>query len=345
MKYIISITLIICLFSNHFFSQNIKNIDSLLLVSKTSRDTSLINVLNLIGSYYTNSDLDTSNYYLNLSVKNVEKLMKNGNGDDYYIAIVEIKKVNAIKFIGYNSYQKGNYKEATSIYNNALVDLSNILDNKKKLTTKQEIDIQTQILKLKSVIIGNIGLVFHKQGDYSNAIENYLSAIKIADNLNDKKLLSIHFSNIGGVYMIQKNYEKALDYAYKSLKIKEELGNKNGIAITLNNIGIIYKNLGRYKEALDMYDKAFALNKDLKSKVGIGFNMANMAIVYALQKDYAKALDLNVKVLSIKEEIGDLNGTGLAMYNIGQIKFVLGKYNEAEKYLLSANDIAKKFNL
>jgi serine phosphatase RsbU (regulator of sigma subunit) len=326
--------------NSRLFSQNSKNIDSLMQVSKTDKDTALINTYTAIGEYYLNSDPDTSVYFLRLALKKNEELSGKKN-DSYYNAVLKMGRSKALRQIGWNSYQKGNYEEAISIYNQSLEGLDRMLEEVAGLPEEQLNALKRRSAWLRSATCGNIGLVYHKQGNYANAIDNYLKAVKMADELGDKKLLSVHYGNIGIVYMNQEKYEKALDFYNKSLKLKEELANKTGIAITLNNIGIVYKDMGQYAEAIAVYNKALDINKEIKSKAGLGYNLANLAIVYGMQKEYDKALEYNFKVIQIKEELGDQNGICLAQANIGHIYTLLGKHADAETYLLRANTLAQ----
>ncbi len=326
---------------NELFSQNSKNIDSLMQVSKTDKDTALINTYVAIGEFYLNSDPDTSVYFFRQVLEQSEALLKTKN-DVYYHSVLKIDKSKALRQIGWNSYQKGDYEEALGIYNQAIQGLDKMLDEAVNLNEEQLSKLKRRSTWLRSATYGNIGLVYHKQGNYATAIDNYLRAVKLGDELQDKKLLSVHYGNIGIVYMNQQKYEKALDFYSKSLKLKEELGNKGGIAITLNNIGIVHKDMGHYTEAIDAYTRALDINEAIKSKAGIGFNLANLAIAYGMQKEYDKALDYNFKALKLKEELGDQNGVCLAQGDIGHIYTVLKKYPDAEKHLLMANGIAQK---
>ena len=48
----------------------------------------------------------------------------------------------------------------------------------------------------------------------------------------------------------QGNYPEALKNYLASLKIREEIGDKQRIAESYNNIGNVYENMGNYPEAL-----------------------------------------------------------------------------------------------
>jgi len=54
--------------------------------------------------------------------------------------------------------------------------------------------------------------------------------------LNDR--IAFVIGNIGIVYLTKGELDKALEYYKKALKLEEELGNKKGIANYLGNIGI-----------------------------------------------------------------------------------------------------------
>jgi tetratricopeptide (TPR) repeat protein len=326
---------------NKLLSQNSKNIDSLMQVFKTDKDTALINTYIAIGDFYLNSDPDTSVYFFRLALKQSEALL-NTKKDTYYNSVLKTDKSKALRQIGWNAYQKGNYEEALSLYDQALNGLDKMLEEAIGLAEEPLGKLKRRSTWLRSATHGNIGLVYHKQGNYATAIDHYLMAVKLCEELKDKKLLSVHYGNIGIVYMNQDKYDKALDFYNRSLKLKEELGNKGGIAITLNNIGIVHKDMGHYAEAIAVYNRALAINEGIKSKAGIGFNLANLAIVYGMQKEYDKALEYNFKVIAIKEELGDQNGMSLAQANIGHIYTLLKKYADAETYLLRANALAQK---
>ncbi len=62
---------------------------------------------------------------------------------------------------------------------------------------------------------------------------------------------------------IQHGYYTALDYYLKALKIDEDLGNKNNVARRLTNIGSLLTSLGKYNEAYTSIYKALAISDSL----------------------------------------------------------------------------------
>ncbi|MBL4716838.1 MAG: tetratricopeptide repeat protein, partial [Bacteroidia bacterium] len=64
-------------------------------------------------------------------------------------------------------------------------------------------------------------------------------------------------------YDEEGDYSKALEYYFKALKIDEEMGNKREIASILGNIGSLYTETGRFAEAKVYLDSALVLCEDI----------------------------------------------------------------------------------
>ncbi|MBI5219020.1 MAG: tetratricopeptide repeat protein [Bacteroidia bacterium] len=224
----------------------------------------------------------------------------------------------------------GSYDSAMH-YANAALQFSTVILNETVIPSEARNLIKQIAQKGIANAYSNIGIVYHVQGDYPKAIEYALKALKIYEELNDKKGRAALLGNIGIVYHVQGDYPNALDYYFKALKIREELGNKRGIASGLGNIGIVYKDQGDYPNALVYYFKALKTYEELRDKNGIATVLGNIGNVYLEQGDYSKvypvesdslfnrALDYYFKVLKIREELGDKNGIATVLGNIGNV--------------------------
>jgi tetratricopeptide (TPR) repeat protein len=67
------------------------------------------------------------------------------------------------------------------------------------------------------------------------------------------------------VHQDQGNYEEAVKKYNQALKIEEEMGDKRGIAQTLGQLGIIYIENLEYSSALQAVFTAFSIFKSLNS--------------------------------------------------------------------------------
>ncbi|MBN4051590.1 tetratricopeptide repeat protein [bacterium AH-315-M05] len=165
--------------------------------------------------------------------------------------------------------------------------------------------------------LSNIGIVYWSQGDYPKALKYYFKALKMDEELGNKKGIADRLGNIAGVYLAQGDYPKALEYFFKALKMKEELGAKSEIVITLGNIGVVYWNQSDYPKALEYYFKALKISEELDIKSHIAAHLGNIGIIYDDQGDYPKALEYYFKALKVSEELGNKSHIATHLGNIG----------------------------
>jgi len=195
-----------------------------------------------------------------------------------------------------------------------------------------------------AVSLGNLGVFYTLKANYPKALEYYLKALKVNEELvnqsaskdrKDKMKIGIAklMGNIGIVYYEQKNYQKALDYYLKALKINEVSGNKTGIALNLGNIGLIYSEQTDYDKALEYYFRALKINEELGKKNAIAIRLGNIGTAYKALGDHKKALEYYTKALKIGEELGDKKGIASRLGNIGILYIATGKYASAHAFL------------
>ncbi|PCH87512.1 MAG: hypothetical protein COB88_05320, partial [Flavobacteriales bacterium] len=147
-----------------------------------------------------------------------------------------------------------------------------------------------------------LGIFNGRKGNLPLALSHNFQALKISEELQDKKGLAFNFGNIGVVYISQGDYPKALEYYFKALKIGEELSDKKLIGGLLMNIGNIYDSQGDYPRALEHQLRALKINEEIGNKTRIAFSLGNIGVVYTKWDDYPKALEYYFKALKIDEE-------------------------------------------
>ncbi|MEX1241667.1 MAG: adenylate/guanylate cyclase domain-containing protein [Cyclobacteriaceae bacterium] len=147
--------------------------------------------------------------------------------------------------------------------------------------------------KGRALAFKSIGLCYHRQGDFPEALTNWNQSLRIFETIGDVEGQSNMFNNIGAVYHNVGDLVKALDYYFKSLKTAEESGNKLRIATALSNIGAAY------------FDNPVTMDK---------------------------ALPYYLEALQFSEQDGDQEAIGTISVNIGEIYFNLNQLDEALTY-------------
>ena len=184
-----------------------------------------------------------------------------------------------------------------------------------------------------STILNNIGNIYSDQGNYPEALKQYLAALKINEEMGYKSGIAASYGNIGSIYSYQGNYPEALENYFAALKINEEIGSINAIAYSYNNIGFIYEVQNNYPEALKKYLASRKIFEKTGDKKGLAFSYNALGVVYKKLYDYPEALKNHFASLKIREEIGDKEGVANSDINIGETYIELENIFEATRFL------------
>jgi two-component system, NarL family, sensor histidine kinase UhpB len=299
-------------------------IDSLFAILKTPKeDTGKVNTLNALANEFANNNPDTAIYFANEALALSTKL-------NYKMGIAD-----AYLFSGRGLRFLGKYKEQLKFYNEALK-----LYNELQFSTSR--DGKIIIMKGKGNAYNSIGLVNYDQGNWPEGLKNYFTALRIFEEIRDKRGIAMVYSNIGNVYYEQGNFAETLKNHLAALKINEELGDKRQIAGNLNNIGMIYDDQDNYPEALKNYLAALKLNEELGNKQWLAINLNNIGNVYLDQGNYHEALKNHFAALKIYQEFGYKDQMATCFNNIGVDYTKLKNNSEAIVYLNRGVLLAKE---
>lgn len=237
--------------------------------------------------------------------------------------VADTTKLKALNVISWEYALVGDYKTGIQSANDALAIANTVA-------------VSRLILDQKADAYVNIGIINYYKSDYNRALEFYLRALPILEEIKDRKGMSSVYNNIGMVYDDKGEYTKALEFLLKSLKIREELGDKQGISASYGNIGGIHYSKGDYAKALDFHLKAVEIRKEIGNKKGLASSYNNIGIIYDDKGDYLKALEYQEKSLEIKEKIGDKKGMALSYGNMGNTFKHMGDHRKALEYFLKS---------
>lgn len=283
-------------------------LDSLLALLPSLKDTSLVNELNVIAVLYTKGgDSPNTFKYATKALEEAEKInFKRGIGTAY-------------RNFGVYYKNEGDYKKALEYYNKAIA------------VSESENDA-------KSAAAGhnNVANIYSYTGEYDKSIESHFKSLKLKESIGDKKGIATTLNGIAGVYYIQGNNAMAEDYFKRALKIREEIGDKSGIAGVLNNIGGIYQVRGEHEKAIDYFQKALAMQLEMGEKRNIPNTFIHLGESYAMQKKYSEALKSFMDANSMYEKNRDKLGMATSSNNIGNVYMLLGDYGQAELWVQKA---------
>jgi len=201
-------------------------------------------------------------------------------------------------------------------------------------------------MKIKEASALNVlGIALSNLGDHSNSLLNYFSALKIAEELENKKLQSQILNNISNCYHWMKELENALEYAQQAMELAVEVGNPSDICSMKCNLGYLYSSFKRFDEALELMNESLRMNLEIiNNNDALAKTYNNIAGVYLEQGKFNEALECYYKSLEIGEQSRDESSLAHINLLIGLAYYRMGEFNKALKYQENSLEIAEKIN-
>lgn len=108
-----------------------------------------------------------------------------------------------------------------------------------------------------------LGTIYQVLGDYNYALSQFLIAMDMALENDEKERAALIKNNIGKIYLDQGNYKEAINYFKKTADISDEAENNDVLALAYSKLGLTYFNTGEYELALDHYEMVMQLTGTL----------------------------------------------------------------------------------
>ncbi len=187
-------------------------------------------------------------------------------------------------------------------------------------------------------VFNMLGIIYHVNGDFNQAIESFEKALKINPNYTEALMnLAVLYNDLGKYKKAAVLY-KRVHSAKPKKKEKIDPFLKNKLANKHAELGDIYEGIGLHPEAISEYERALELGPkflDIRSKLAV-----------SLREDgkYSKAIQVLSQVLKMNPRyIGARIQIGVTFYASGDKKKAVSAWKEALK--LSPNNESAKMYL
>lgn len=141
---------------------------------------------------------------------------------------------------------------------------------------------------------------------------------------------------------VQGNANEAINYYLQALPLLEQLKDTLGVARLKNNIGIAYKNLNDYLSAAKYYEESIYLKRLTNDRKGEAYGYNNLGELKILQHQYAEALPFFNRAFSILDSLQDGTGSATVLSNLGDVYLRMGDYKKSLEFTLRAKKIEEK---
>ncbi|MEO6490540.1 MAG: adenylate/guanylate cyclase domain-containing protein [Ferruginibacter sp.] len=230
----------------------------------------------------------------------------------------------ALKNIGISYYFQGKYLEALDHYHQSLgifkesgdnVGIANMYSNIGVVYYDQGDDakaLENYLASLKYAelsgdklrmltALNNVGGVYYiKPSTHNKALQYYLLALPICEELGKTEELGAISVNIGSIYFDNNDDNKAMLYFNKALKA---YGNSEGSLNAYNALGKVYARESKFDLALRNHNQALTLAEKLSIKISIVQSLMGVGSVYVKKQDFKSAIGHFQKAETIALEI------------------------------------------
>ncbi len=195
----------------------------------------------------------------------------------------------------------------------------------------------------QAAVLGVLGTLFYKKGDYNGSIEHYENAHKIYGELMQFKEQVTCLIGIGSAFIKLNRLSEACDKFLECAAICSDKNDIYGFLDCLGNLIYIYETQEKWEVVFELYKKTLKAFKELNDIQGIITSYFNLGILeknkrndHALKyfkKGTNHAIDANYSEHIIK---------GLSY--IAQTLFYMGEIKEAKNQLIKALWLAEHVN-
>lgn len=192
-------------------------------------------------------------------------------------------------------------------------------------------------LKVLSFI--ELGSVYGLKREKLLSLRNFLSALRIAEEMKDPQLKRSCYNALTGFYVSIDDFDKAIDNAVNAMKMLDELkekGNQYNKPVALNTIGGLYSQKKNYEMA------NYYLQESLRVADSLHYDPlkipAYMGIInnYLLSGKPAEALHYLNNSSQLKEFAAKFGLTNQIDYAYGYIYTDMGNFDSAKSYYSKA---------
>ena len=173
------------------------------------------------------------------------------------------------------------------------------------------------------------GIAFRNDGNYPKAIEQFLEALRLADQQNDPVEKAYAYNNIGEVYKFLNNYRSALQNINFALNIFTSISDSDGIGYSYLRLGETFKEQSVLDSATYYFDKSARirfLKKDLRN-LSVSLNRQGEVLID--QKKFNEAEQILNQAYKIRTELKDVPGQTETLTSISYLFFCKGDYRKA----------------
>lgn len=183
-----------------------------------------------------------------------------------------------------------------------------------------------------SLNYGALGIVYKRIGDYSTSQDYYLKDLKLADSLQLDTDKSDTYINLGILYDLMDQQEKAVESYEKALEVVPEADRANKEKTVLVNLGDMDFENKDYEAALKKFIKGAAYDKTQNNEINLSISYGEIGTCYLNLGRWKQAEDYLLKSLKLAQKLSLQQEVVVAYQNLADLWFRQKRYTKALEY-------------
>ncbi|WP_188368924.1 adenylate/guanylate cyclase domain-containing protein [Muriicola marianensis] len=188
------------------------------------------------------------------------------------------------------------------------------------------------------------GNAYEAKGDLSQALDSYLNAADIVNELGDKIELGKLYIAIAGAYSGMENRTSVITYYTEAMNLLKDLDREN-YATAIENFGDEYLKWDKPDSALTLFSESGPVFEALGNEENLAFNIGNKGLAYALKGEHKKGEDYIGQAIAKMEEIGNHRPICTYLIAMSDIYAKKNEWDDAFEYSLRALRLARELGL
>jgi two-component system, NtrC family, sensor kinase len=293
-------------------------------------DTIRMDICANISDYYSESNRDSSLYFMDQSLAIAQKLKL---------------KLNEATYLDGNAYElmhQGNYPKSLK---SSLQALKIAEDPESEKHIWHPIFGNTpQIARLDILanIYHDLGHLYGSTGNIDRQIISYLKADSIAAVIKDTVLQALANMNLGSIYLKNSKLDSALAFEQRSLELFATLpfNVRKYEGWALNNVALIHQKKGELGLSRNTFEKAIEVNIRQNNLAALGSSYSQLSNLYKTAGKPDSAILYAKKAQDILKSVNNLSGLA-GVYNLMYSLFEEKNNKDSALHYLKLADILK----
>jgi len=191
-------------------------------------------------------------------------------------------------------------------------------------------------------ILKTIGKLSYKTSTFDNAKNYFVSLLKLAEDISDKKSKADALRWIAHTNKESQNYQRSYDNYKEALKIYEELNDQRGSADCKRGIGYLLWRRGDFEKAIDLFEEVIETTKKIEEDNLLSLTYIEIGNAYAQKGENKKAIEYYENSVSLLKKQSAFKDLARAYNNMGDQYMKLEEWDKSLYHFQKAVKYAKK---